>query len=700
MRDYSGSDKEGGFSLSSMHKKAIAAALLAASVTALATTSPPQKLTRLSPTEVHSMAVRTASLQQPMQVPVQMQPQMQARPYMASGPASLALIQWRSLRQSDGLPFSSYASFLTRYRGWPGEAALRKTAERAIDDASSPTEVASFFRTLPPTSAVGHARHAFAFQALGQADLAREAARRAWHAGVMPQNAEDRLLAYFSAALAPPDHDRRLETLLDNGDLVSAQRTLGFASGPRRAVYDARVALQMRAPDAMSRVVSLGSAGNGDAGLLIDRANWLRNTGQPAAARALLAQPRTVTVRPQNVEKYYETLLSMAKGAANDRQWGLAYQIASQIDDAYMPGTDISAQSYGERDEYTSLAWLAGTTAFLQLGRPADAAGMFERYAKAARSPQTRAKGFYWAGRAMTQGQQQARASSYFTQAAAYPDQFYGQLSMERLGRNVPAPSSSPSVSPASRAAFARNDLVEATRLLGQQGQREDQSTFIRALADNIHTEEERALAGELAREISRLDLGVWVARQARNDGVTHYSRPSFPEVPMPPAYSHLKTMSHAIMRQESSFDRTAMSPVGARGMMQLMPGTARETAGKLGISYDLGRLTADPQYNIMLGSKYFEGLMNSFGNYAPLAVAAYNAGPGNVRKWLRENGDPRTPGVDIIRWVEEIPFFETKNYVHRVLENAVVYDTMNPGTARSPAQNRLSYYLGKRTPG
>lgn len=699
---HSGSDKEGVASLSSMHKKAITLVLLAASVAAVATTtSTPLTVTRLSPTEVHSAAVQTAAVQatavQPMQAPVRMQPPVQAYTGAAIGPA---LSRWRSLRQSDGHPFASYASFLTSYRGWPGEDAMRRTAERAINDSTAPRDVVYFFRNMPPTTAVGHARHALALQAVGQTNEAREAARRAWHAGVLPRDVEDRLLAFFSASLGPADHDRRLETLLDNGDLVSAQRTLAFASGPRRPVYEARIALQTRAPDAMSRVTALGLSGNGDAGLMIDRANWLRNTGQSMTARALLAQPRVITVRPQNVEKYYETLLSMAKAAANDQQWSTAYQIASQIDDAYVAGTDVSAQSYGERDEYTSLAWLAGTTALNQLGRAADAAGMFERYAKAARSPQTRAKGFYWAGRALAQSGQHQRANGFFTQAAAYPDQFYGQLSLERLGRPVPTPRMGIAVSPAARAAFARNDLALATRLLGQQGQREDQTTFIRALADRLDTDEERVLAGELASQIGRPDLAVWVARQARNHGETHYTRASFPEVPTPPAYSRYRTLSHAIMRQESSFDRTAMSPVGARGMMQLMPATARETAGKLGMSYDQSRLTSDPQYNIMLGSKYFSDLMNNYGNYAPLAVAAYNAGPGNVRKWIRERGDPRQPSVDVIRWVEEIPFFETKNYVHRVLENAVVYDTMNPSQAGSPPQNRLSHYLGKRSPG
>lgn len=693
-RFYSWSDKEGASSLSSMHKKAITLAFLAASVAALATTTP-SNVTRLDPAEVR---LASAQVPQYQQAPAPYRP---AYNPPSSGIAQ-AVARWRSLRQSDGQPFSSYASFLTTYRDWPGEAAMRRTAEQRIDQYSSPNEVVSYFSQLPPVSAIGHARHAFALHALGRQAEAVSSARRAWQMGVLPRNDEDRLLALFSASLGPDDHDRRLDALLSNGDVVSAQRVLGFASSPRRGIFEARLALQTRSPDAMSRVASLGGAANSDAGLLIDRANYLRSTVQPAAARALLAQPRRLTNRPANVEKFYESLLAAAKGAAADRQWSTAYQIASQIDDAYVPGTDVSAQSYGERDEYTSLAWLAGSIAFHQLNRPADAAGMFERYGRAAKSPQTRAKGFYWAGRAAMQAQQFDRSNSLFGLAAEYPDQFYGQLAMERVGRQVPAPSpnANVAVTPTARAAFAQRSLVQATRLLGQQGSREDQALFVRALSEALKTNEERALAGEFAREIGRQDLGVWVARSARNDGSTVYTRASFPEVQVPPAYSHYWALNHAIMRQESSFDRTAQSGVGARGMMQLMPGTARETAGKLGMSYDLSRLTSDPQYNIMLGSKYFSDLMNSFGNYAPLAVAAYNAGPGNVRKWIRERGDPRTPGVDVLRWVEEIPFFETKNYVQRVLENAVVYDTMNPNQARSPANRRLSYYLGKQTAG
>ncbi|HEV2746028.1 MAG TPA: lytic transglycosylase domain-containing protein [Allosphingosinicella sp.] len=673
-----------------VRNKAVTLGLLAASAAAVGATLAPSGALKVTPPPV-----RTAQYQPPR---YQAPPPPMA-PVVATPRISSALARWNSLRQSDNLPFSSYASFLASYRGWPGETAMRKTAERAIDpNGTRPGEVTAYFRILPPLTATGHARHAFALLAEGNPGAAREAARQAWHAGVLPIADESRLLSLFGASLTPQDHDRRIETLLDNGDLVSARRSLPYASPGRRAVYEARLALQNEAPDAASRLAMIGSAATTDAGVIMDRANWLREGHQSAAARSLLAQRRSLVTRPRDVEKWYETLLVMANGAANDRNWMTAYQIASQLDDAYPAGTDVSRQSTGERDDYTSLAWLAGTVALQRLNRPADAAAMFVRYARAGRSSQVLTKGYYWAGRAAQAAGQPAQAMNYFEQASRYPELFYGQLALERLGRTVPPPPIAAAYmpSPADRDAFRRRELVEATRLLGQMGSWQDQSLFVRTLAENAETERDRVLTAELARQIGRPDLGVWVARSARNAGSPFYVRAGWPDTSIPPAQSHLWSLAQGIIRQESSFDRAAVSHAGARGMMQLMPGTARETAGKLGLPADLGRLTRDPQYNIMLGSHYFARLMDYWGGYAPLAVASYNAGPGNVRKWITANGDPRMPSVDIVRWIEEIPFSETKGYVQRVLENAVVYDTINPARARSPERTRLSYYLGK----
>jgi soluble lytic murein transglycosylase len=674
-----------------MQKKAVALGLAAVSVAAVAAGVTPPSRIRIAPLAVQSALLPPVMTQGQ---PTQQQPSYQPASYGIGS----AIARWHSLRQSDSNSFSTYASFLTRYRNWPGEAGLRRSAERSIEaSGAAPGEVIAYFRQLPPLTATGHARYAFALLASGQVEEARAAARRAWHAGVLPRTDEDRLIGAFGGALTQADHDRRMDTLLDNGDATSARRTLPWASAQRRGIYEARIALQTRAADASTRVANLGSAAGADAGLLADRADWLRNSGQGLAARALLAQSRRLTSRPYDAEDFMETQLTVARAAAADRQWTMAWQIASQIDDLFPAGTDLTTRTVGERDEYTSLAWLAGTTALHQLGRPADAIGMFERYGRAAQSLQTRSKGFYWAGRAAAATGQAERANAFFEQAA-HPDLFYGQLALERLGREVPAPAPRPTLLPndPAVAAFERRDLVEATKYLGQQGRWEDQSLFVRALSEALQSDQERALAGNFAARIGRPDLGVWVARSSRNAGSRVYTRASFPEIRVPPSQSRYWSLSNAITRQESSFDRAAISPAGARGLMQLMPGTAREQSGKLGMPYDFARLTRDPEYNIMLGSSYFARLMEQWGGSAPLAVASYNAGAGNVRKWINANGDPRLAGGDVLKWIEEIPFSETRNYVQRVLENAVVYDQLDPNGGAFARRNRLSYYLGK----
>jgi soluble lytic murein transglycosylase len=635
----------------------------------------------------------------PAPAPVYAQPApVSALPGMYAGSAVAAdLDRWNALRQTDSLPFEAYAAFLLGHRGWPGEAAMRRTAEQKAGQAdASAAEVLRFFAAYPPATPGGHAAFAFALQAGGRFAEARDEARAAWTVGAMPVDVEQRLFGAFGNGFTAEDHDRRLEALLGNGDTQSAARGLAYASPARRALYATRLALQTRAPDANDRVNALDPAARRDPGLLFDQVVWLKNGNQIAAARAMLAARPTFDHPIASPGRYLNTALALARGAAADSNWQQVYGIASKLEDLYAPGTDVSDRSYDERDDYTSLAWLGGTAALFRLGRPGDAAHLFDLYGRAARSPQTRAKGFYWAARAATAAGNATQAAAWMEQAAQNPDQFYGQLALARLGRTPAPPRPEPALDPMQRAAFNAQPLVAAVRYLGAVGRRSDQTTFVRALAAHLDNERDRALAGELGRAIGRPDLGVWAAREARSVGDTFYAPAAFPEVAIPPAYAQHWSFAHGIMRQESSFERTAVSNAGARGMMQLMPGTARQSASRVGVPYDLGRLTEDPQYNILLGSHYLSELMDEWGGNAVLVAAAYNAGSGNVRRWIAANGDPRTPGTDVVRWIEEIPFAETRNYVQRVLENTVVYDLMNPSRGNLPLRNRLSALLGQ----
>lgn len=672
-----------------MHKRAGFILLFGASVAAVAANHVGSIKTGTAPVEAQQAAVPVAVAVQAVAAP----------PPVHAGIAS-SVARWNSLRQSDNLPFSAYASFLAAHPGWPGETALRRAAERQIKPGeTNAAEVVRFFRRFEPLTPAGEARYAFALLAQGQAEEARAQARKAWTAGVLPSEDEQRLLGAFGGALSPTDHDKRMDVLLANGDTQSGARTLPLTSPARRPVYEARLALQTRAADARDKGMAVAAAAAGDPGFLIDRAAWLRAKGDPLSARQLLAERRSLTSRPENPAKFMEQMVEIARGAANDGQWSLAYGIASQLDDLYPAGTDVSTKSFAERDEYTNLAWLAGTAALHRLGRAADAVGMFDRYGRAAQSPQTQTKGLYWAGRAAQAAGQAERAQAYYREAARHYDQYYGQLAAERIGTTLPAPDEPQIAAPGAeeRRAFYDKPIVAAIRWLGQTGDYRTQTDFVRALAQNVESDTERMLAVELGRQIGRLDLPVLVARQARRDGSFEYKRWGFPQVRVPVTQAQHWTIVHAITRQESLFDRAAVSHAGARGLMQLMPGTAREVAGRMGLPYQQNRLTDDPEYNMLLGSTYFAGLLDQWGGSYPLAVASYNAGPGNVRRWIREHGDPRTPGVDMVEWIEKIPFFETRNYVQRVLENAVVYDLLNPNRAGSPERDRLSWYLGQR---
>ncbi|MBA3511321.1 lytic transglycosylase domain-containing protein [Sphingomonas sp.] len=608
-----------------------------------------------------------------------------------------AIADWRRLRQSSGYSFGDYARFLVANSAWPGESTLRRNAERAIRPGENPATVLAFFASAQPTTGNGHAALADALLANGRQAEALAAAREAWASGDLSTTYEPVLHARYGAHFTRSDHDRRVDALLFDKKVSDAHRLLGFVSPHRAASFGARIAMQSRMPDAERRYQPLMANVTSDAGLMMDRARYLRDTGLEHAARQLFARPRNLVHRPTDPGRFYEMMLLLARGAASDRQWRIAYDIARQVDDVFPAGTDISLKPLGIRDDYTSLTWLAGTAALDGLGRPAEAVTHFHRYSQGGRSLQVASKGLYWAGRAALAAGRASDAGLYFQSAARYPELFYGQLALERVGRSVTAPRAiNPVVNDAQRVVFSGNRLVRATRLLGQLGRRDEQTLFIRALAESLQNDAERSLALEFGQQIGRQDVSVWVSRSARNKGASFYARQAYPTLASAPR-GHLWPLTHGIARQESSFDRAAISHAGARGMMQLMLPTAREQAGKMGVAYNSSRLTSDPAYNVMLGSAYFARLLNNWNGNVPLAVASYNAGSGNVRKWVRANGDPRN--TDVIRWIEAIPFMETRGYVQRVIENSVVYDSMNPQPAPRSAMH-VSRYLGKSRPG
>jgi len=614
-----------------------------------------------------------------------------AAPVGAPSPTAQSLATWDWLRRTPRVgaepSLMAQAAFINGHPGWPALATIRRRAEaQAANLDTSDAEARAFLQRVQPQTAAGQARLAL----LSNGADAERLARAAWLRTGVPPELEDLLRARFGTLFTRADSAARADTLLWAGQTSAAGRLLPLLDDETRALTLARIALRSNAPDAEGRVASVPARYRRDPGLTFDRAQWLERRGRLPEAEALLARG-DIEPGVNAPETWLEKRLALGRAAMRRSDHQTAYRILANHK-SFPTGADLATQPLSQRIDLSDTEWLAGWIALRKLNRPEDAVRHFTTFNRSVTTPISQSRGDYWLGRAEKARGNQPAARAAFERAAKQFDYYYGQLAAEELGRLPTLPATSPAaVSPAERARFESTSLARALVLLNDMGSRERESIFVRALAESTTTPAEARIAAELGARLNRQDLGVWVWKTARPKGDFNTFDLAYPRLPAGSAIpSQAWIISHAIARQESSFDRTALSGAGARGLMQLMPATARDIAAKLGLPYSTQRLFDDPAYNITLGSYYIGLRRDNFAN-AAMAIAAYNAGAGNVRKWLVMNGDPRT-GVDPVDWVEMIPIQETRNYVQRVTENAVVYSLLEP--KRQGAEPRASRWL------
>jgi soluble lytic murein transglycosylase len=324
--------------------------------------------------------------------------------------------------------------------------------------------------------------------------------------------------------------------------------------------------------------------------------------------------------------------------------------------------------------DYNDLEWLSGYIALQGLRDPKKASEHFLNFWNGVATPISKGRGGYWLGRAHEAMGDKAEARKWYARGAEHPTSFYGQLAAEKIGLDIGPTLAGGAARDWRKASFADSDAARAVILLDRAGQDDRTRWFIEALAATLRTEAEIDAAGDLAQDIGRPDLAVSIGKDAAGRGLIALDA-YYPiheglraRGPVEPAFAM------AVARQESEMNPAAVSPAGARGLMQLMPATAQKVSRQVGLPYDQRRLTSDPAYNAKLGSTYLAEMMARFSGARILAAAAYNAGPGRVAEWIGTYGDPRDPDVDPIDWIESIPFNETRNYVHRVLEGLHVY--------------------------
>jgi soluble lytic murein transglycosylase len=566
------------------------------------------------------------------------------------------VLRWRELSQSETARLSDIENFLGANRSWPLLRNLRQHAEEVLADAAD-SDIRRYFDKYPPITPKGKLRLADLLVGSDRRDDVATLVREIWLKPDLGPDEEDLVLQRYANLLRIEDHVSRLDRLLWEGQLSAARRQMQRVPGEWRALAEARLALADGQDDAEAALARVPPTLRNDPGLVLEHARWCRRKGRLDDAAPILQGAPPELVRPGAWWAERDILVRKLMDEHKDR---LAYALASWR----------SLQETGA--ELAEAEFISGWLALRRLNDATSAYVHFTQLYAQTQRPLSRSRGAYWAGRAAEALGQPEKAHGWFIAAAEYGATYYGQLAATRLER-VAVPDFPSELHPShdESDAFEHQELVRAARMLTEIDQPDLAKAFLLQLNATAKAPIEYQLVAVLAEALGAPDVGITAAKHAGRDGLPSLTQ-GFPLIPLNTKGGAERPFILAITRQESGFDKSAVSRSDARGLMQIKPSTARDMAKVVGLPFAAERLLTDANYNLTLGQAYLDKLLDSFGGSYVLAAAAYNAGPRRVKEWLDAYGDPRSAGA--IDWIEAIPFQETRNYVQRVLENLQVY--------------------------
>ncbi|MEP3112335.1 lytic transglycosylase domain-containing protein [Nisaea sp.] len=579
-------------------------------------------------------------------------------PREPSRPKLEKVLTWMRLRDpASGAGFEEVASFLKAHPGWPDRWKMISRAEYLMPDDLPLSAQKSWFNAITPQTAAGRLKYLKTLENDADRTDLTEKTRAYWHETPFGRSDHWAFLKRYRSLLSADDHWIRLDRMLWRGSISSARRVLPLVAKDKRNLALARMQLRTQSPGVDGAINRVPDGLRSDPGLQYERLRWRHRKGRKEDALELLW---SVQADQQFPALWWRERSRQIRYALDDDRKEDAYLLSA----AHIQQTGLS---------FAEAEWHAGWIALRFAAKPVEALQAFEKLYDGVSTSISLARAGYWAGRAAETAEQKKAARQWYRRAAKNPATFYGQLAQARLDADGFQLPREPQPTSEERTAFRQTTMAQVAVALGRIGQDDLARDFVAHLSRLADNGTQAVLVAQLARELGYLDITVRAARTAARKGIvmaqTGYpTRYATEHGPLEPA------LMLAIIRQESGFDTKAKSRAGARGLMQLMPATARQVSKSVKQRYSVKRLTTDPYFNIRLGSTYLSGLIDRFGGNYILAIAAYNAGPGNVNRWIRERGDPRTDAVDVIDWIERIPFGETRNYVQRVLEGLVVY--------------------------
>lgn len=583
-------------------------------------------------------------------------------------PAAKKLVLWGLYRHSKyDANTEDLVAFLDANPDWPSRERKQAKIEKQLTGTDDITE--NYFETYDAKSVTGKIAKVRLLLASEKPEDAKSLIKNVWRHEELSTAQEKTFRGDFLQYLDESDHSFRARKILykDKKSLVkSAQRLKDLLPEAEWKILNVRIAMLRRTKNAKNLYNKLSDQEKADPAILYSAVNWHRRTKKKSAALALLRTAPAFNGDPEIADRWWRLRRLHIFEAINSGKPKAAYEIA---------------RNYGSVtvNNLNQARFLSGWLALRFVKKTDEALEHFTALSQSADGPRSRSRSHFWLGRTALARKDESAARRHFTAGAKYFNTFYGQLSRQRIETETAHISIELPRFATEKSAeeFFKRDAVQALAIAHKAELKTTVVRFLTRLRNRTREPADLHLLAELSTRLGHPQQAVRIGKRAMffDIPLVNFAYPidALPEFePLRPLPE--RALIFAIARQESEFNPKIVSHAGARGLMQVMPITARHVSRQHKIKYELKRLLTDPAYNCRIGSAYIADRMDEFNGSYVKTIAGFNAGPGRVRQWIRKFGDPSAKNVDPIDWIERIPFTETRNYVQKVLANIQVY--------------------------
>lgn len=602
---------------------------------------------------------------------------------------------WKQLLSEPSKP-TEMIQFIQNHPDWPRKTNLIEILEKSLNGTEDGTMLLTWFEKNPPLTTEGAISYIKILLKAGKTEEAHALVRKTWREKDFSKSMSSEFRNSYASIIQNEDDQARVNRLLYKEDISASQDMLTWLDQSQQDLVKTRLELIQEKPTASEKLSNTLTFVKDDKALLFNQIKWHRRQRNDQTAIDLIAEA-SIEHNPEEAQfpdEWWVERNILGRRMIEAKRFSEALKV--------MQGHKLT-----RGESFANAEWLIGWLQLRFLNQPNEAFSRFQNLYNNVSSPISKARAAFWAAEAAKTMGQTEEAREWYKWASSHSATYYGQLSISRLNsmglQSVKFKFLQPLlVSAEIKKTFENRELVKVVKLLPKTERDEFVASFFIKLGEIIDDPAEQQLLVELAHKLGSSYAAVQTAKKVSRTQI------SMTPVAYPLLSANLRNMiqkisqsnsflahfAHAIIRQESRFDPKALSPAGAQGLMQLMPATAEQEVKKLRDVKGTKSLLKGSLYtvekNVCLGVSHIKHLLQEFNGSLVLTIAAYNAGKKAVREWIELFGDPTDPKIDIIDWIELIPYAETRNYVQRVMENFIVYQE------RFKNSNQSDYDLGQ----